>query len=1051
MRDTSHRAYIPNVRRVFARLYGAVTVEVDGCAVDLGPPRQRALLALLLGHHGRVVDVDHIVAALWGEEPPRTASHAVQVYVSDLRGVLLQACGRPLVVTRRPGYLLDVGADEVDAAIVVDTVEDAVRLDARGDQDAALARIRPLLPLIEEDPLADVREDGVRAELVPGLTRARERVWGLLARCAMRAGDLDDARRAAERCLAADPHDEDAHAVLMEALYLRGRPAEALRHFARVRRLLADELGVDPSPRLVHLHERILLHDPSLTAPQQEFTQRNPYKGLRPFTEADAGDFFGRGELTRRVADRLEGGARLLVLVGPSGSGKSSVLAAGILPMLRRGAVTGLENCRVVAPPRTMTTEAVLRSAVEAARDGTHPVVLVLDQLEDVLDSDDGEAVLSWISEAVAGAGSLRVLTALRADRYDRPLGHPAFAGLFGDAVVNLVPMTPSELEQAIRAPSARVGRHVEPALLAELIGDTVAQPAVLPLLQFTLTEVFEHSEGATLTLAAHRALGGVRAALARRADELRHEVGAEGEELLAQVLLRMADVDDTGRCRRRVVRVDELMLGAAEEVAVGGVLGRLNDLRLVTYDRDAAGGGTVELSHDALLTEWPWLRDLVDRHRTTIRRHRAFVSALDAWETTGRDPAYLLTGPRLDEARSWESSGVLSLTPRERGYLEAGLEVSRLEAERNTERAHREDLLERRSRRRLVLLAVAGIALVASVIAAVGFARAGPPRVALVLNDDDARRDSLVQRGVDDAAGVVDLTVVKSRMGERDDALLARAAEESDIVVTSAVGADVLSAARARPDTWFVAVEDAAVAPNVTNLVFADQQSAFLAGAAAALSTRTRHVAFVGGVDIDVLRRFEAGFEAGVAAVDPSVRVDVVYGSTAPDFSGFVLPAVIAARAERVIAEGADVLYVPAGSAQVGGLQAVARAAAGGGEVWAIGADEDMALDEGWQFTELDGTRVLTSTVKRFDVAVRDAVRDFALGRLRAGDRVTDVATGGLSLATTGGHLAPYGSRLAALQADVVAGRILVPCVPDGLSGAPAVAAAAVPGCPPS
>ena len=298
----------------------------------------------------------------------------------------------------------------------------------------------------------------------------------------------------------------------------------------------------------------------------------------------------------------------------------------------------------------------------------------------------------------------------------------------------------------------------------------------------------------------------------------------------------------------------------------------------------------------------------------------------------------------------------------------------------------------------------------------------------------------------------MVHLSVVKSRMGEDDDGTLLTLADEGvDLVVNSAVAADVSAAARARPDTWFVDVESPERGPNVTNLVFADQQSAFLAGAAAGLTTRTGRVAFVGGVDTDVLRRFEAGFVAGVTAVNPSVRVDVVYGSRVPDYSGFVVPAVIAAPTERVLADGADVVYVPAGSAQVGGLQAVARAAAAGRDVWAIGADEDMALDDDWQFAERDGTRVLTSTVKRFDVAVRDAVRDFAHGRLEAGDRVTDLASGGLSLTTTGGSLAPHLSRLAALEGDVVAGRVVVPCVPEGLTDAAARAAAAGPGCPPS
>ena len=439
--------------------------------------------------------------------------------------------------------------------------------------------------------------------------------------------------------------------------------------------------------------------------------------------------------------------------------------------------------------------------------------------------------------------------------------------------------------------------------------------------------------------------------------------------------------------------------------------------------------------------------------HSVALRRHAALAAAVAEWEQSDRDPDYLLTGTRLAELRQWARTGVLTLTTQERAFLDAGLLRDADLRRREDERDHARRRLEARARRQLLLLsaAVLVIALVAGI--AVVLARTGPSRVAVVLNDDDGRRDALVQRGVDDAAGLVDLSVVKSRMGDDGDTdLLALADEESDLVVTSAVGADVAAAARARPDTWFVSVEDRpGLGPNVTNLVFADQQTAFLAGAAAALTTRTGRVAFVGGVDIDVLRRFEAGFSAGVAAVDPSVRVDVVYGSRAPDFSGFVVPAVIAAPAERVLADGADVLYVPAGSAQVGGLQAVARAAAAGREVWAIGADEDMAVDDDWQLTERDGTRVLTSTVKRFDLAVRDAVHDFERGRLEGGDRVTDLAGGGLSLAKTGGHLAPHLSRLAALEADIVAGRVVVPCVPDGLSGAAARVVAAGPGCPPS
>ena len=187
-----------------------------------------------------------------------------------------------------------------------------------------------------------------------------------------------------------DPLRERSRELLMLALYRSGRHAEALRTYERLRVLLSEELGLDPSPPLQRMQERVLLHDPSLlpaaeAAAEAAVDARNPYKGLRPFGEDDAADFFGRDALTEAVLDRLRAGARLVALVGPSGSGKSSVLAAGVVPRLREGALPGSDGwviASLVPGARPMEDiEAVVSKATEL------PVGLA-----DLLDGPGGNA-----------------------------------------------------------------------------------------------------------------------------------------------------------------------------------------------------------------------------------------------------------------------------------------------------------------------------------------------------------------------------------------------------------------------------------------------------------------------------------------------------------------------------------------------------------------------------------------------------------------------------------------------------------------------------------
>ena len=364
---------------------------------------------------------------------------------------------------------------------------------------------------------------------------------------------------------------------------------------------------------------------------------RNPYKGLRAFEEADADDFFGREALAEHLVDRLAT-TRFLAVVGPSGSGKSSVVRAGLVPALRRGALDGSERWRVVqmfpgAYPLEELEAALLRVADEPPSslieqleegerglvralkrilpdDGTE-LVLVLDQLEEVFTLVENEEqrvhFLAVLERAVADPKSrLRVVTTLRADFYDRPLLYSGFAELLRDYVEALVPLTPDEFERAIARPSERAGAAFEPGLLAEMMADVANEPGALPLLQYALTELYERREGAVLTREAYNAIGGVSGALAGRAEEIYAELTDAAQEATRQLFLRLVTLGEGSEDTRRRVDRTELDAMEVDQGALAAVIDAFGSSRLLSFDRDPRSGTpTVEVAHEALLGVW--------------------------------------------------------------------------------------------------------------------------------------------------------------------------------------------------------------------------------------------------------------------------------------------------------------------------------------------------------------------------------------------------------------------------------------------------------------
>ncbi|MEX2457506.1 MAG: hypothetical protein WD770_00795 [Actinomycetota bacterium] len=474
----------------------------------------------------------------------------------------------------------------------------------------------------------------------------------------------------------------------------------------------------------------------------------NPYKGLRPFEEGDAPDFFGREELTQQLVERL-GQTRFLAVVGPSGSGKSSVVRAGLIPALRGGALPGSKDWPIVdmlPGPRPLDEleAALLRVAVNPPNslmeqlerddhglgravkrvlpaDGSE-LVLLIDQFEEVFtlvqEESTRTAFLESLEAAVADPHSrLRVVITLRADFYDRPLLYRGFAELLRSRVEVVVPLSPEELERAISEPARRVDVRLEQGLVSHMLADVADEPGGLPLMEYALTELFERREGDVLTVDGYRAIGGVSGALGRRAEELHADLDDAGKEAARQLVLRLVSLGEGTEDTRRPVARSEIASLEVDQQAMAGVLDAFGASRLLSFDRDSRSGApTVEVAHEALLTAWGRLRGWIDEAREDVRTERRLAVASGEWAEAGRDASFLATGSRLEQFQAWRESARISATPEEREFLDASIADRDQHLAEDEAREARERALERRSIRRLrALVAVfAAMALIA-------------------------------------------------------------------------------------------------------------------------------------------------------------------------------------------------------------------------------------------------------------------------------------------------------------------------------------------------
>jgi WD40 repeat protein len=427
--------------------------------------------------------------------------------------------------------------------------------------------------------------------------------------------------------------------------------------------------------------------------------ERCPYRGLTAFQPEEAGWFFGRAQLVHRLLERI-GRLPLVGVFGASGSGKSSLLRAGLLGTIAADdKLAGRWRTLLMTPtehPVRALAEAVAKlcdrdldgvseelagdpaaldiavRTVLAAGPAESRVLLVVDQFEEVftLCADEGERVrfIDALVDASRAADSrTTVVVGVRADFLAHVMRYAGLLDALVDEAQLLVgPVSAADLREIITCPAARVGLHVEPDLVTVLLADAAGQPGALPLVSHALLETWHRRTDGTLTLSAYQASGGVRAAIAQTAERVHAEFDPGQQAVARRIFLRLTALGDGTEDTRRPIARSELD-GIADETVTAVVLTRLADARLVVL-----GEGTVEVAHEALIRAWPRLHRWLTDDRAALILHRRLTDAAQTWLALDRDSGALFRGAQMYGARAWATDHPGELNRLESSFLRA-------------------------------------------------------------------------------------------------------------------------------------------------------------------------------------------------------------------------------------------------------------------------------------------------------------------------------------------------------------------------------------------
>jgi WD40 repeat protein len=446
-----------------------------------------------------------------------------------------------------------------------------------------------------------------------------------------------------------------------------------------------------------------------------------PYVGLDAFREGNQAIFFGRDHLVSELIEKIRS-VRFLAVLGSSGSGKSSVVRAGLIPRLKNDGLPGsvqwiylkpmvpgsnplLNLAHLMEPDAELLDQASIadayrknpgRLAQAVSEEFGEAVVLVVDQFEEIFTlCTDDDARLRFVESLIylsqMPGAEHRVIVTMRSDFETKVARLPELQKLIEQSAVRVTPLSAGELREAIESPAAGIGLKFEDGVVDALLNDTLGEPAALPLLQFTLLKLWENRERNRITWEAYKRLGGGREALARSADDFYNNLIHEEQVTMRRILLKMVRPGEGLEVTSNRVPRRALYQKAEANDRINRVLDRLIAARLVRISEgDMAGDEQVEVAHEALVRNWPRLVEWLEEERATLRQRQRLTTAAEEWQRLGRDTLALWRGLLLEEARHYDDLNSL-----ETEFLAAGYEAERAEAERAENEARQQRELE--------------------------------------------------------------------------------------------------------------------------------------------------------------------------------------------------------------------------------------------------------------------------------------------------------------------------------------------------------------------
>jgi WD40 repeat protein/DNA-binding SARP family transcriptional activator len=708
----------------------------------------RALFAYLVAEMNRPHSRESLADLLWPDASTQSALANLRYALADLRKVIGDENANPpyLIVSRENLQFNPVSNYELDAADFtallqasnIEKLKQGIAL-YQGDFLAGF-------PSIESDLFEEwviLKREQFKRQAVDGLRLIIDHHEG--------RGEYQRALPYARRQVELEPWLEEAHQQLMRLLALDGQRSAALAQYESCRRALDRELDVGPTQETIQLYESIrdgkLEKVPHLLKREPPAPGDPPFKGLQYFDEKDADLFFGREDLVSHLVEQIHSrekmkGAQFLAIIGASGSGKSSLMRAGLIPALKHG---GMSRVVHVITPTEHPLEA-LSSALKNGSIAKEQLLLFVDQFEELFTLCRSEKERkSFINNLLRAAqdGSASVVIALRADFYAACAPYENLRKILSQNQEYIGPMNADELRRAIEEPARAGGWTLEPGLVDLFLrdigadGDRSPEPGALPLLSHALLETWHRRSGRMLTLAGYAESGKIHEAIAKTAEAVFARFSPQEQSIARNIFLRLTELGEgTQETRRRVLLseiIPPLESASLLNKSTETVLKMLSDARLVITTE-----ATAEVAHEALIREWNRLHEWLTENREGLRLHRHITESAQEWNRQERQPDLLYRGARLTQTIEWAESHSSDLNPLERDFLLASknfaeqefaereaqrqreLETAQKLAESERQRAEGQTQAVRQLRRRAVYLSAAFIVAVVLAITAI-------------------------------------------------------------------------------------------------------------------------------------------------------------------------------------------------------------------------------------------------------------------------------------------------------------------------------------------